>query len=102
MVRAKVGARSALEWYQESERWYVVGHQGCPWCHGQHCVIRSDWSGLAEYYCSICDFSACHDRSRGAEFIATAGRLPQADQAPPSAPVPVDRDLEAAATPLTQ
>jgi hypothetical protein len=72
MVCLKVGERTALEWFQEAERWYVVGHQGCPSCRGQHCVIRSDWSGLIEYYCSACDFSTCRDCARG-EFFAAIG-----------------------------
>jgi hypothetical protein len=81
MVRAKFAGRSALEWFQEAERWYVIGHQGCPLCHGQHCVIRSDWSGLVEYYCSVCDFSACHDGSRG-EFFAAIGTPPEPSRVP--------------------
>jgi hypothetical protein len=99
MGRVTIGARSAREWYQESERWYVAGHQGCPWCHGQHCVIRSDWSGLVEFFCSVCDFSACHDRTRGEEFIATGGKLSDSGLVRAAAASVVNRSLETTSTP---
>jgi hypothetical protein len=60
---------TAPEWFTAANRWYVEGHQGCASCHGQHCVFRSEWGLRVEYYCSECDFSACHDRHTGSYFV---------------------------------
>jgi hypothetical protein len=60
--------RTPVEWFYEAARWYLEGHQGCPSCRGQHCVFRSSWGRRLEYYCSACDFSACHDGESGRYF----------------------------------
>jgi hypothetical protein len=78
------GGRTAVEWFQEAARCFVAGHQGCPCCGGQHCVFRSDWGERVEYYCSLCEFSACVDRRSGA-YVAVAGdenRLPDSGVVP--------------------
>jgi hypothetical protein len=72
MSKKTAGGRTAVEWFHEAERCFVAHHQGCPHCGGNHCVFRSDWGEREEFYCSRCDFSACHDRRSGAYF-AVAG-----------------------------
>jgi hypothetical protein len=62
--------RGPSEWFHEAVRWYEEGHQGCPRCRRRHCVFRSFWGPRVEYYCSACDFSACHDRETGRYFAA--------------------------------
>jgi hypothetical protein len=66
------GERSPRDWYHEAERWYAEEHQGCPHCRGRHCVFHSIWGRRREYYCSACDFSACHDVTTGL-FMASLG-----------------------------
>jgi hypothetical protein len=63
-------AQSPIEWFAEAARWYVEAHQGCPCCGHQHCVFRSEWGPRIEYYCSLCDFSTCHDRQTGRCYAA--------------------------------
>jgi hypothetical protein len=58
------------EWFVEAMRWYVQGHQGCAHCRHQHCVFRSEYASRVEYYCTACDFSACHDLQTNAFFVA--------------------------------
>jgi hypothetical protein len=62
--------RSPNDWYREAVRWYVEEHQGCPCCRRRHCVFRSTWGRRVEYYCSACDFSACHDGQTGRSFAS--------------------------------
>ena len=62
--------RSPAEWYAEAARWYIEGHQGCPYCGGRHCVLRSDRGRRIEYICSVCEFSACRDRESGQHYAA--------------------------------
>jgi hypothetical protein len=69
-------ARSPAEWFAAAARGYVEAHQGCPCCGNQHCVFRSEWGARVEYYCSACDFSACHDRQTG-HCYAAPGRQDQ-------------------------
>jgi hypothetical protein len=64
--------RTPSEWFQLTTRWYVEGHQGCICCGSQHCVFRSEWGQRVEYYCSVCDFSTCHDLKTG-HYYATVG-----------------------------
>jgi hypothetical protein len=64
--------RTPAEWFQQAARWYVEGHQGCIWCGGQYCVFQSEWGARVEYYCSHCEFSACHDHKTG-NFFASPG-----------------------------
>ena len=61
---------TADQWFAEASRWYVEGHQGCPSCHGAHCVFRSEWGARVEYHCTACDFSACRDAESGRSFVA--------------------------------
>jgi hypothetical protein len=63
---------SAQEWFAAAAQWHVEGHQGCIYCGGRHCVFRSEQHGRVEYYCSACDFSACHDERTG-QYLAVAG-----------------------------
>jgi hypothetical protein len=67
---------SPAEWFEEAARWYVEGHQACPWCRERHCLFRSEWAGRLEYHCSSCDFSACQDHRSGLHFAAD-GRGPR-------------------------
>jgi hypothetical protein len=60
--------RTPVEWFAAAARSYLEEHQGCPCCHDRHCVFRSEWSDRDEYYCTACDFSACHDRQTGRYF----------------------------------
>jgi hypothetical protein len=53
--------RSPADWFADARRWYLEEHQGCPHCHGRHCVFRSQWGARVEYHCTECDFSAAHD-----------------------------------------
>lgn len=71
--------RTAVEWFEEAERWYVEGHQGCACCGRQHCVFRSEWNQRVEYYCSVCDFSACHDAATGRCFAVVGEGLRRPD-----------------------
>jgi hypothetical protein len=64
--------RTAAEWFVAAARWHVEGHQGCIYCGGRHCVFRSEGQGRVEYYCSACDFSACHDQRTG-QYVAVPG-----------------------------
>lgn len=64
--------RTPAEWFAEATRWYVEGHQACPWCGARHCVFRSDANAKVEYHCSACDFWACRDRQTG-HYLAVAG-----------------------------
>jgi hypothetical protein len=64
--------QSPRQWFEDAERWYRDEHQGCPCCRARHCVFRSEWGGRVEYYCTSCDFSACHDRPTG-RWFAVAG-----------------------------
>jgi len=64
--------RSAVEWFEQAADWYVSGHQGCVCCGAQHCVFQSEWCHRLEYYCAVCDFSACHDL-RTDHYYATVG-----------------------------
>jgi hypothetical protein len=64
--------RPPSEWFERAAAWYVEGHQGCACCGGRHCVFRSEWGLRVEYYCSVCDFSACHDL-RTDHYYATPG-----------------------------
>jgi hypothetical protein len=64
--------QTTVEWFAAAERWYRDEHQGCPCCGGRHCVFRSEWGARVEYYCTACDFPACHDRQTGRCF-AVAG-----------------------------
>jgi hypothetical protein len=64
--------RSPRDWFLQAAVWYVNGHQGCVCCGGAHCVFRSDSGHRIEYYCSVCDFSTCHDLKRG-HYYATVG-----------------------------
>jgi len=57
--------RTAAEWFRVAMDCYVVNHQGCPFCRGQHCVFRSLWGKRIEYYCSACEFSTCLDGATG-------------------------------------
>jgi hypothetical protein len=63
--------RSPGEWFHEAVRYYSEEHQGCAHCGNRHCVFRSRWGERVEYYCSACDFSACHDARTGRYFAAT-------------------------------
>jgi hypothetical protein len=67
--------RTPAEWFAEALRWYVQGHQGCACCHAQHCVFRSEYGLRTEYYCTACDFSACHDGATD-RYFATPGEPP--------------------------
>jgi hypothetical protein len=67
-------ARSPAEWFAAAARGYVEAHQGCPCCGHQHCVFRSEWGPRVEFYCSACDFSACHDRQTGRCYAAPGDR----------------------------
>jgi hypothetical protein len=71
--------RTPAEWFQLAANWEVEGHQGCPCCRSQHCVFRAEVGRRVEYYCTVCDFSACHDKAAG-RYYATpgAGRLEHA------------------------
>ncbi len=69
----------AQKWFREAMRWYVEEHQGCPRCHGRHCVFRARWGNRVEYHCTGCDFSAAHDEATGV-YAATNG-----EALPPSA-----------------
>ncbi|HVS38067.1 MAG TPA: hypothetical protein VMS17_21075 [Gemmataceae bacterium] len=60
------------QWFEAAEHCQLYEHQGCPCCHGRHCVFRSDWGGRVEYYCTACDFSASHDRQTGRFFTTAA------------------------------
>ena len=60
--------RKPVEWFLAATRWYVQGHQGCPSCQAQHCVFRSEHGPRVEFYCTACDFSACHDVQTGSYF----------------------------------
>jgi hypothetical protein len=62
--------RTPSEWFRSAKEWYVEGHQGCVCCGGQHCVFRTEWYQRVEYYCSVCDFSACHDLRKGQYYAA--------------------------------
>jgi hypothetical protein len=62
--------RAPSEWFADATRWYLQGHQGCAHCRGQHCVFRSEYGTRVEYYCTACDFSACHDRQTNRYFAA--------------------------------
>jgi hypothetical protein len=62
--------RTASEWFAEATRWHVQGHQGCPRCHAQHCVFRSEHGARVEFHCTACDFSVCHDGQTGLSFAA--------------------------------
>jgi hypothetical protein len=64
--------RTAAEWFAAAARCHVEGHQGCIYCGGKHCVFRNVQYGRVEYYCSNCDFSACHDRRTG-QYLALPG-----------------------------
>ncbi len=61
-------ARTPAEWFAEATRWYAQEHQGCASCRGRHCVFRSGERTRVEYYCTACDFSACHDGESGLYF----------------------------------
>jgi hypothetical protein len=62
--------RTPAEWFYAAARCYLEQHQGCAACGGQHCVFRSRWGSRTEYYCSACDFSACHDADSGRCFAS--------------------------------
>jgi hypothetical protein len=64
--------RAPGDWFRRAAEWYVEGHQGCACCGGQHCVFRTEWGQRIEYYCSVCDFSTCHDLRTG-HYYATVG-----------------------------
>ena len=64
--------RTPAEWFHAAARCYVEKHQGCAACGRQHCVFQSRWNHRAEYFCSACDFSVCHDRDRG-QYFASEG-----------------------------
>jgi hypothetical protein len=72
-----------VEWFHDAERCFVQRHQGCPCCGSSHCVFRSDWGEREEFYCSVCDFSACHDRRSGAYFAAAGLDADARDQVTP-------------------
>jgi hypothetical protein len=67
--------QTARDWFAEARRCYLEEHQGCPCCHGRHCVFRARWGSRVEYHCNECDFSAAHDDQTG-ECAATSGREP--------------------------
>jgi hypothetical protein len=60
------------KWFERAAAWYVESHQGCVCCGGQHCVFHTEWCQRIEYYCSVCDFSACHDLRTG-HYYASPG-----------------------------
>jgi hypothetical protein len=63
--------RSADEWFAEAARCYVEGHQACP-CRGvKHCVFRTERNQRVEFYCSTCEFSACHEPTTRRYYAAT-------------------------------
>jgi len=64
--------RTPSEWFQRAMTAYLEDHQGCACCGGRHCVFRSAWGQRIEYYCSVCDFSTCHDYRTG-QYYATVG-----------------------------
>jgi hypothetical protein len=64
--------RTTSEWFRAAADSYLTAHQGCPYCHGQHCVFRSFWGKRIEYYCSACEFSVCLDAQTGS-FCVTFG-----------------------------
>jgi hypothetical protein len=64
--------RTPSDWFQRAAAWYVEGHQACVSCGARHCVFRSVLCQRIEYYCSVCDFSACHDLRTG-HYYATPG-----------------------------
>jgi hypothetical protein len=66
------GERTPAQWFADAEHWYRAEHQGCPCCAARHCVYRSEWAGRIEYYCTVCDFSACFDGPTG-RWFAVAG-----------------------------
>jgi transposase-like protein len=72
--------RSHLEWFEESARYYVQAHQGCPWCGECNCVYKSERGGRQEYQCGNCNFYACHDQGTG-RYHMTPGR-PRGSSAP--------------------
>jgi hypothetical protein len=64
--------RPPRDWYDAAVRCYLEGHQACPRCGRRHCVFRASWGARTEYYCSACDFSACHDGQTN-RYFASAG-----------------------------
>jgi hypothetical protein len=72
MIPSTTGLRPH-DWYAQAARAYLVRHQGCPCCEGQHCVFRSVSGSRIEYYCSRCEFAVCRDQASGA-CIATPGK----------------------------
>lgn len=64
--------RTPAEWFHAAAHSYVAHHQGCASCGSQHCVFQSRWGQRIEYYCSACDFSACHDKESG-QYFASEG-----------------------------
>ena len=57
--------RTAADWFAAQARWHLLGHQGCVYCGGRHCVFRIERDGRVEYYCSTCDFSVARDQQTG-------------------------------------
>jgi hypothetical protein len=63
--------RTLAEWFLAAAEFYLV-HQGCAACGSQHCVFQSNWGARTEFFCSACDFSACHDADTG-QYFASEG-----------------------------
>jgi hypothetical protein len=59
---------NATQWFERASRYYVEGHQACPWCAQRHCLFRRRWGGRLEYHCSGCEFSTCQDERNGAHY----------------------------------
>jgi len=68
MIQRSSADGSAVHWFGQAVRAYLEAHQGCARCAAQHCVIRSEWGRRVEFYCTTCDFSACHDGQSGRYF----------------------------------
>jgi hypothetical protein len=78
-MRAIEKDRPAAEWFQAARRSYFEGHQGCPHCHQERCVIRSEWGQRCEFYCMACEFSACYDESNQAWYACLGSSSSSSD-----------------------
>jgi len=65
--------KAARDWFAEARRCYAEEHQGCPCCHGRHCVFRARWGSRTEYHCNECDFSAAYDDAEDIYAATTGG-----------------------------
>jgi hypothetical protein len=73
--------RTAFEWFQEAERCYVEGHQGCAWCGGPHRVFKHKRGNRIEYFCNGCDFRTSHDVETG-QYVSIPGENPPGSSTP--------------------